>query len=204
MQFFYSPGACSLGIHILLEEIGKPYQLSLVSLKDGQQNQAAFRSKNPKSKVPALELDDGQVLTEFPAIAFYLGAANPALSLLPTEPLGQARTLELMDFVVSTIHMRGFTLINRPGYFSPEGHEDYAKGKGREVVERGFANLADFMAPNDYAFGKFSIVDCAIFYVEFWARRAGLEMPARLHAHLDLMLSRPSVQAVLKQEGLAA
>ena len=202
MRLFYAPGACSLGIHVLLEEIGKPYELSLVSLKDGQQHQPAFRSKNPKSKVPALELDDGQMLTEFPAIAFYLGAANPALSLLPAEPMAQARTLELMDYVVSTIHMRGFTLINRPTYFSPEGHEDYAKGKGREVAERGFANLASFMAPEGYAFGKFSIADCAIFFVEFWARRAGLEMPARLHAHLDLMLSRPSVQTVLKREGL--
>lgn len=202
MQFFYSPGACSLGIHVLLEEIGKPYQLSLVSLKDGQQNQPAFRSKNPKSKVPALELDDGQMLTEFPAIAFYLGAIHPELSLLPTQPLQQARTLELMDFVVSTIHMRGFTLMNRPGYFSPEGHEDYARGKGREVVERGLANLANFLASEGYAFGKFSIVDCAIFYVEFWARRAGLDLPARLSAHLDLMLSRPGVQAALKREGL--
>ena len=69
MDLYYSPGACSLGIHVLLEEIGKPYGLKKVSLKDGEQYKPEFLSINPKAKVPTLVRDDGSVLTEFPAIA---------------------------------------------------------------------------------------------------------------------------------------
>src|SRR5215211_3512278 len=67
MDLYYSPGACSLGIHVLMEEIGKPYGLKKVSLKDGEQHKPEFQKINPKAKVPTLMRDDGSVLTEFPA-----------------------------------------------------------------------------------------------------------------------------------------
>jgi len=79
MDLYYSPGACSLGIHVLLEEIGKPYGLKKVSLKDGEQYKPEFLSINPKAKVPTLLRDDGSVLTEFPAIASWLALTNPDL-----------------------------------------------------------------------------------------------------------------------------
>ena len=74
MKLYYSPGACSVGIHVLLEEIGKPYDPVLVNLKEGAQYKPEFTSVNPKSKVPTLVKDSGEVLTEYPAIAVYLAA----------------------------------------------------------------------------------------------------------------------------------
>ena len=69
MKLMYAPGACSVGIHVLLEEIGKPYDAQLVNLRDGEQYKPGFTAVNPKSKVPTLVRDDGSVLTEFPASA---------------------------------------------------------------------------------------------------------------------------------------
>ena len=77
MKLYYAPGACSLGIHVLLEEIGKPYEAAPVNLREGAQYKPDFVAINPKSKVPTLERDDGSVLTEFPAIAYWLAAHQP-------------------------------------------------------------------------------------------------------------------------------
>src|SRR3954471_20485786 len=83
MDLYYSPGACSLGIRVVLEEIGKPYALKKVSLPDGEQYKPEFLRINPKGKVATLVRDDGSVLTEFPAIATWLALINPEKDLLP-------------------------------------------------------------------------------------------------------------------------
>ena len=83
MKLFYAPGACSIGIHVLLEEIGKPYEPVLLNTKEGAQFKQEFTSINPKSKVPTLQRDDGSVLTEYPAIAYWLAASNPEAGLRP-------------------------------------------------------------------------------------------------------------------------
>jgi len=108
MKLYYAPGACSIGIHVLLEEIGKPYDAEPVNLRQGEQYQPGFTAVNPKSKVPTLVRDDGSVLTEFPAIAYWLARTNPFANLLPDDIDQQARVLELLDYAVATIHMQGF------------------------------------------------------------------------------------------------
>jgi len=77
MKLFYAPGACSIGIHVLMEEVGKPYEGVPVSLRDGAQFKPEFTSVNPKSKVPTVVDDEGTVRTEFPAIAYWLARTNP-------------------------------------------------------------------------------------------------------------------------------
>ena len=78
MKLYYAPGACSIGIHVLLEEIGKPYQAEAVNFREGAQYKPPFTGVNPKSKVPTLERDDGSILTEFPVIARWLAPQEPA------------------------------------------------------------------------------------------------------------------------------
>lgn len=206
MKLMYAPGACSLGIHVLLEEIGKPYDAQAVDLRSGAQFSAEFTAVNPKSKVPTLVRDDGSVLTEFPAIAFWLARTNPDSKLLPEDADGQARALEAMDYVVATLHMQGFARIFRPANFAPGGaDEDAVKARGREIFDRGLGVLNTMLAGKDYVVGQFSIADAALFYVEFWAAaRLKMELPANLAAHYQRMLARPAVQRVLQQEGLAA
>ena len=112
MKLYYMPGACSIGIHVLLEEIGKPYDLQKIDGAKQEQYGPDFVKINPKSKVPTLVKDDGSVLTEFPAIATWLARKNPDKGLLPSDPDSEARVLEALDYVVSTMHMlRGVDIL---------------------------------------------------------------------------------------------
>lgn len=204
MKLYYAPGVCSIGIHVLLEEIGKPYELEAVNLREGAQYKPDYVAVNPKSKVPALVRDDGSLQTEYPAIAYWLARTNPFSNLLPDNIDLQARALELMDYCVATIHMQGFTRIFRPGNFAPSAADEEAvKARGKEIVEKGFATLNAALEGKDYAVGKFSIADSAIFYVEFWAGRMGMTLPPNCAAHLERMKARPSVQRTMQQEGVA-
>ena len=204
MKLYYAPGASSIGIHVLLEEIGKPYESERVNLQQGEQYKPPFTTVNPKSKVPTLARDDGAVLTEFPAIAYWLARTNPFANLLPDDIDQQARALELLDYAVATIHMQGFGRQFRASNFTPSAADEEAvKTKGREIAEKGFGLIDKALEGKEYAVGKFSIADAAIFYVEFWTKRVGMTLPANCGAHLDRMLARPAVQRVMQQEGLA-
>jgi glutathione S-transferase len=208
MKLYYAPGACSLGIHVLLEEIGKPYDGVVVSLRQGEQFQPAFTAVNPKSKVPTLERDDGSVLTEFPAIAYWLARTNPGAKLLPEEVESQVRALEALDYVVATVHMQGASRLFRASNFTPNaGDEEAVKTRGKEIFEKGLALMDKALAGKDYVAGAFSIADAALFYVEYWAAnplKATLPLPPNCAAHYQRMLARPAVQRTLKAEGLAA
>ena len=141
MKLMYSPGACSIGIHVLLEEIGKPYEAQLVNLREGGQFKTEFTSINPKSKVPTLMRDDGSVLTEYPAIAYWLARTNPDKKLMPEDVDGQARMLEALDYAVATIHMQGFSrLFRASNYHAEPGRrgqgEGARQGDGGEGLRR--------------------------------------------------------------------
>jgi glutathione S-transferase len=205
MKLYYSPNACSLGIHMLLEEIGQPFTLEKVDFSVGAQYQPGFTSLNPKSKVPVLVRDDGSIVTEFPAIAFYLAKAYPQAGLLPTDMDGEVKALELLDYLIATVHMRGFTRIFRPGVFTPNPEDqDKVKAAGRDFIIKGFQVLEPVLGEQDYILGKFSIVEGALFFLEHWARfTADIPLPASFNAHLDRLLARPAVQRALVSEGLA-
>ncbi len=204
MKLMYSPGACSVGIHVLLEEIGKPYEAQLVNLREGGQFKPEFTAVNPKSKVPTLVRDDGSVLTEYPAIAFWLARTNPEKKLLPDDVESQTRGIEALDYAVATIHMQGFSRLFRASNYTPNpADEDKVKERGKEIVEKGFAVIDKALAGKDYVAGSFSIADSALFYVEFWGgKRMNMKLPPNCEAHLNRMLARPAVQRVMQQEGL--
>lgn len=204
-KLFYSPGACSLGIHILLEEIGAPYEAVLVNLMEGAQFKPEFMAITPKSKVPALQRDDGSVLTEYPAIAYWLAATNPAAKLLPASTEGLTRALEATDYCVASLHMQGFSRMFRPTNFGPtEADGDAIKARGQQIFEKGLAWFEAKLATQDYVAGDYSFADSALFYVSFWwAARLGKELPPKVAAHYARMLARPAVQRALAAEGLA-
>ena len=161
---------------------------------------------NPKGKVPTLVRDDGSVLTEFPAIAYWLARANPDKELLPSDAEAQARAFEAMDYVVATMHMQGFGRMFRPSMFAPsEADHEAVKARGREIFERGLELMSEKLAGKEYVVGSFSIADAALFYVEFWwNRRLKLDLPATLHAHFARMLDRAAVRKTLEAEGFSA
>jgi len=87
MKFYMTPGSCSTGIHILLEECGLLFEAYIVNLLAGDQYKKDYLAINPKGSIPALVLDDGTALTEFSAIAWWLGRSYPKRKLLPEVSL---------------------------------------------------------------------------------------------------------------------
>jgi glutathione S-transferase len=110
-----------------------------------------------------------------------------------------------MEYAVATMHGQGFARIFRPGNFGPAEQEEQVKARGKEMVEKGFAILDKALAGKKYVGGdELSIGDTAVFYVEFWgAGRLGMTLPPNVAAHYERMKSRPAVQRVMKQEGVA-
>ena len=209
MKLYYMPGACSIGIHVLLEEIGKPYDVHKVDGAKQEQYGPDFVALNPKSKVPTLQRDDGSVLTEFPAIAVPVtiapeGSVTNRVGLLPADADGEARALEAMDYAVSTMHMQGFSRMFRPANFAPtEADHDKVKARGKEIMEKGLALMDKALEGKEYLAGKFSVADAALFYVSFWAAgRMKMPLPKNVAAHYERMKARPAVKRVLEQEGL--
>lgn len=202
MKLYMTPGSCSTGIHILLEEIDKPFEAYLVNLLAGDQYNADYVAVNPKSTIPTLVRDDGSALTEFQAIAYWLARSNPEAKLLPDDLEGEVRVIETMDYVVGTIHRQGYTRIFTAGNFTPNAADHEAiKARGREIVAKCFAVMNEALAGKEYVAGQFSIADAALFYVEFWADRIKIELPENCLAHYRRMLTRPAVQRVLREEG---
>ena len=205
MKLYYSPGACSLGIHVLLEEIGRPFEAVLTSVRDGSNRKPEYLALNPKAKVPALARDDGRVLTEFPAIAVWLARTNPAAGLLSGDPDTEAQALEVMDYVCATVHMQGFTRVMRPGNFAPtEADHERVKARGREIYAEGMDLLERSLAGRDHAAGSaFSVADAALIFAENWAPRADYVLPPNLAGHFERMKARPAVRRAFAAEGLA-
>jgi len=199
MKVYHGKGSCSLGILVLLEEVGADYEVVSFSLADGDHRSADYLALNPKAKVPMLEVGAANYITEWPAIAAYLAASHPQHGLLPTDPDGLARTLEAVDYVVATVHMQGFSRIVRPGNFAPsEGDHGAVVARGREIFEGGLALMDKTLTDRDFVAGDFTIADAALFYVEDWkTRRLGEQLPARCQAHYERLLGRSSVQRAL-------
>ena len=205
MKLYFSPGACSIGIHLLLEEIGKPYEVEQIKTSAGEQFKPEYIAITPKSKVPALMRDDGSVLTEYGAIATWLARTNPEAKLLPHDPDAESRVLEAMDYAVGTVHMQGFTRIARPANFSPdEAMKEKVQARGREIYAKGLDILADKLGGKPWVAGDdYSIGDSAVFYVAAWSSRAGVDRPAAIAEHFDRMKQRPAVQRMIAAEGLS-
>jgi glutathione S-transferase len=205
MKFYMTPGSCSTGIHILLEEIGLVFEAYVVNLLAGDQFKDDYLAINPKGTIPALVRDDGSALCEFHAIAWWLARAYPKRKLLPESAEGEARVLEMLGYVVHTLHGQGFARIFTTPKFTPS-EADYSavQARGREIIDQAFAVVDAQLAGRDYVVEQFSIADAALFYVEFWAVRSDIPLPVNCLAHYRRMLTRPAVRQVLQEEGYAS
>lgn len=202
MKFYMTPGSCSTGIHILLEELELLFEVYIVNLMAGDQFKPEYLALNPRGSVPTLVCDDGTPLTQFQAIAWWLARSYPKAGLLPESIDDEVRVTETMDYVVNTIHGQGYTRIfTTANYSSDEAMHEAIQASGREIVSKGLALMDEMLADRDYVAGRFGIADAALFYVEFWADKIKLELPPNCLAHYRRMLQRPAVRQVLAEEG---
>ena len=195
MKFFHSPGSCSDGILLLLQELHIEFKTEIINLKKGMQHDPAFLAINPKGKVPSLLLEDGSTLTEFQTIAYWLVATFKKSNLWPDTLEKQAQTLEVLDFIVGSVHMRGFTFVKMPKKFQldEKGTEDL-RSFGRSEAEKGLKHLGSILGTSKYLFGNFGVADAALFYVLQWAEQEKIPHSNNLKEFLERVRGRPAFQ----------
>lgn len=202
MQFYMTPGSCSTGIHILLEECGLVFEAHLVNLLAGDNFKPDYLRINPKGTIPTLVREDGSALTDFQSIAWWLARAHPRRKLLPDNLEYELRVLEVMNYAVNTLHGQGFTRIfTTENYSARQAEQERIKAQGRTIIDKGLALMNRSLEGREYVVEKFSIADAALFYVEFWADRTNIPLPDNCLAHYLRMLARPAVRQVLLEEG---
>ncbi len=205
MKFYMTPGSCTTGIHILLEECNLIFEVYVVNLMEGDHNKPEYLAINPKATIPTLVREDGSSLTDFQAIAWWLAHQYPKANLLPDNLDDQVKIIDIMNYVINTIHMQGFARIFTTDKFTPnELDHDRVKQQGGDIINNGFAVINNMLSAKGYVTETFSIADAALFYVEFWAVKTNIEMPPACLKHYQMMLNRFSVRQVLVEEGYSA
>jgi glutathione S-transferase len=201
MKLYYAPGTCSLSPHIVSREAGIPLQLSKVNIKEKTvDGDGDYWKVNGRGYVPALELDDGQILTEGPAIVQYLADQKPDTGLAPKPgTIDRYRLQEWLNFITSEIH-KGFSPL-----FKPSTPSDYRKIAKDNLAVR-FDWLDTQLAGRDYLMGaSFTVADAYLFVVLSWTKPSQIDLSrwSNLSAFFSRVAARPQVQEALKAEGLA-
>ena len=200
MKLFFSPGACSLSPRIALLEAGLPFTTQKVDTKTKQlEGGGDFSAINGKGYVPLLQLDNGEYLSEGPAIVQYIADQNPASGLAPAAgTMERYRLQEMLNFITSEIH-KGFSPL-----FDPAMSAEMKQGFKEKLAER-FDWLTKELGGKSYLLGEtFTVADGYLFTVLNWGQWVGVDIAkwpvlAAFHARVA---ARPKVQEALKAEGL--
>ncbi len=201
MKLYYTPGACSLSPHIALREAGLAFTLVKADLRTHRlEDGSDFYAVNAKGYVPMLELDDGERLTEGPAIVQYIADLVPEKTLAPPAgSFARYRLQEALNFISSEIH-KAYVPLFVPG-FSAETRDLY-----RQRVRRAYELADRRLAAAPYLMGEtFGVADPYLFTTVTWAPHAKVDLAGldALAAFQTRMGQRPAVQAALAAEGLA-
>lgn len=200
MKLYYMTGACSLASLIALHESGIKFETASLDRKTRKTSDGLdYLQVNSKGYVPALRLDDGQVLTENVAVLLYIADRNPAARLAPAAgTLERYRLIEWLAFINSEIHK------NFSPLFSPAASEEtktFTRGNLAKRLDWLNSGLGSTLLTGD----TFTVADAYLFTILGWSGRVGIDLDKwpnlkRYHAELA---SRPSVLAALKTEGLS-
>jgi glutathione S-transferase len=200
MKLYYSPGACSLSPHIVLREAGLPFTLVLASTKTHKLADGTdYYTVNPKGYVPLLELDDGQRLSEGPAIVQYIADRVPDKKLAAAwGTMERYRQMEWLNFIGTELH-KGIGAIFNPAL--PEEAKAMARTTGLSRLE--WVNQQ--LEGRQYLMGEsFSAPDAYLFTVVNWCKFVNIDISGLSHigAFMARMAARPAVIEALKAEGL--
>ncbi len=199
MKLFYSPGACSLASHITLHELGLPFEAVKVDLKKRTTSIGAhFDATNAKGYVPALQFDDGELLTEGPAILQYLADLQPGRALAPAAgTLARYRLQEWLGFINSEVHKA-----HAPFFHGGSATEQQAS---RLVLSKRYAFIEAALQDRPFLTGDgFTVADAYLFTVLSWIGHTGLDIAGwpRLQAYRERIAARPAVRAAQRAEEL--
>jgi len=200
MKLYYSPGACSLSPHIVLRESGLAFEPVLASTKTHKlQDGTDYYGINPKGYVPLLELDNGERLSEGPAIVQYIADQVPAKKLAPPAgTMARYRLQEWLNFIASELHK------GMGGIFNAAMPEE-AKQLMRDKAAGRLKWVDSQLEGKNYLMGdEFSVADAYLFTVTSWTKHTGIDISSLKHlsAFMARMAARPAVQEAMKAEGL--
>ena len=200
MKLYYSPGACSLSPHIVANEAGIPLELAKVDVQSKTiAREGDYWHVNPKGYVPALELDDGQVLTEGPAIVQYLADRAPDSGLAPANgTFERVRLQEILNYLTSEIH-KSYSPLFRPDVLPAVREERLA------YLAKRYALVDKQLEGRRYLLGdRFTVADAYLFTLTRWARAVKLDLSGlpNLEAFQKRVGSRKAVVEAMRAEGL--
>ena len=200
MKLYYSPGACSLSPHIALLEAGLPYDMVKVDLRAKKlENGDDFLKVNPKGQVPALALDNGELVTEGPVIVQMIADQVPARNLAPArDSVERYKLLEWLTYINGELHK------NIGPMFNPM-LSDEAKGVFKDRAMGKFKYVDSQLAGRDYLLGKqFTVADGYLYVMLRWADGMKFDLSGlnNLQAYKDRVAARPKIQEALVKEGL--
>lgn len=200
MKLYYFPGACSLSPHIVLLEAGLPYTLEKIDFATKKTSAGIdYLTINSKGAVPALQLDDGRVLTEVPAIVQYLADQKPDSGLAPRAgTFERYQLMEILNYITSEVH-KGFSPL-----FNPKISADW-KASALAGLDKKFEWLTGFLGNKTYLMGNtFTVADAYLFTVLSWTGHVGIDLKRWpvLTAYHSRIAQRAKVQQALKEEGL--
>jgi glutathione S-transferase len=200
MKLYYSPGACSLSPHIVARESG--LDISLQKVDTGTKTIAVegdYFAVNPKGYVPALQLENGEVLTEGPAIVQFLGDQKPEAGLIPKAgTMERYRVQEMLGYINSEIHKAYSPL------FNPKTPAETVEER-KSYLHKRYKLLDEGLVGREYLFGdRFTAADAYLFTVTNWAQYVKLDLSgfANLVAFQERVAARPAVKEAMKAEGL--
>jgi glutathione S-transferase len=199
MKLYYMPGACSLAPHIAFREAGLPVDLELVGRDKKTKSGDDYLSINPKGAVPAVKLDDGQVLTEAGVIQQYIADKAPGKKLAPAAgTMERYRLQEMLNYIASELH-KGIGQL-----FNPAMPDDYKEAVKKGLAARQFPFMEKRLSGRDYLMGDFTIADGYAFTVLNWTKVHKIDLSAfpNITAFMARVAARPAVQEAMKAEGL--
>lgn len=201
MKLYFSPGSCSMAEHIALREAGISFETARVDLRTGLCNGEPFKSMNPKGYVPAIQLDNGQWLTEGVALLSYIADKASTPGLLPEQGSWERyKALEWLTFISTELH-KGFS----PLWNSASGVAD--KEAAWERLSHRIGLVDEQLKRTEFLLGsRFTVADAYLFTVLNWAGmlKRSLEQWPAVTRYMTNIRQRPSVQAVIQAEGLKA
>ncbi len=200
MKLYFSPGACSLSPHIALIESGLPFTTEKVDLRSKSTASGAdYTSINPKGYVPALEMDDGVLLTEGPAIVQYIADKVADKHLAPAAgSIGRYQMISWLNYIGTEVHKSYSPM------FDPSASEEI-KERARKNLMKRYEYVERMLEGRDYLVGnQFSVADVYLFVVTNWAGMLKFDMSAfpKLNAFQARIGARPAAQQAMRAEGL--
>jgi glutathione S-transferase len=202
LTLYFTPGACSLAAHIVLEESSQKYETQLVDLAHGEQRSEPYLKINPQGRVPALRLDNGETLTENTAILPYLGKR---FGLWPSEPMAEAKALSLIGFFAASVHP-AHAHIGRPERYSTDPAAfPGIKETGLKTFHGYLKQIDGMLKGREWFCDQYSVLDAygLVFYAWGFRRELPMQELESYSALKDRMLQRPAVRRVAEKEKLA-